>query len=551
MKRTDMPLAWVQELQGNSLVQVGAFLFAVVALLVTFGCATPPPATLVVDVQGQGSVDPTGGQYAPGSEVTLTATPETGWQFDHWEGDGLTGSQANPTTVTMDSDATITAVFAEAQYTLTVTEEGQGQVTSDPSGGTYDVGTSVQLTAVAAEGWRFDHWKGHLSGSDSPATVVVDQNKSVTAVFLQKSATPTFDPNGGTFETLPVSVAISCSTASATIRYTTDGLDPTPYYGTQYQGSEIELRETTTVKAIAYKDGMAQSEVASATFTFASAWQTVNSPTSEPLYDIWGSGAADVFAVGYRGSIAHFDGSSWTSMDSGTLRALSAVWGSGPNNVFAVGSGGTILHYAGTDWSPMDSGTTWDLTDVWGSGPNDIFVVGGYYYAPPVDDFDSLVLHYDGTSWTPMDSGASLILNCVWGAGPDTVFVGGSINVILLYNGATWKKTSSEAITPAAIWGSAADDVYAVGHHCAIEHYDGSGWTQISQGVTGGFNDVWGSGPNDVYTVGHTCTIMHFDGAQWQEMVSPTAAELEGVWGSGPNDVHAVGAAGTILRYQP
>jgi len=45
-------------------------------------------------------------------------------------------------------------------------------------------------------------------------------------------------------------------------------------------------------------------------------------------------------------------------MSSGTTARLSSVWGNAPSDVFAVGARGTILHYDGTDWSAMSIGTT-------------------------------------------------------------------------------------------------------------------------------------------------------------------------------------------------
>jgi hypothetical protein len=48
--------------------------------------------------------------FAARAECTLTATPDAGWRFDHWEGD-LTESQ-NPLSVAMPVNTTMTAVFA-------------------------------------------------------------------------------------------------------------------------------------------------------------------------------------------------------------------------------------------------------------------------------------------------------------------------------------------------------------------------------------------------------------------------------------------------------
>jgi len=79
----------------------------------------------------------------------------------------------------------------------------------------------------------------------------------------QTVATPTFFPAGGTYDA-PQSVSISCSTSGATIRYTTDGSTPnanSPQYTVPFTVSS-----TTTIKAIAIKEGMNNSAVATATY---------------------------------------------------------------------------------------------------------------------------------------------------------------------------------------------------------------------------------------------------------------------------------------------
>jgi len=47
----------------------------------------------------------------------------------------------------------------------------------------------VTLTATAAAGWHFDRWEGALVGSTNPATLLMDGNKAVTAVFVQDQYT--------------------------------------------------------------------------------------------------------------------------------------------------------------------------------------------------------------------------------------------------------------------------------------------------------------------------------------------------------------------------
>ncbi len=150
--------------------------------------------TLTTNTVGNGSIslNPSGGTYPDGTVVTLTASPDPGWQFDGWSG-AVTGT-TNPISLTMDANKSVTATFSEIpviQYTLTVGTVGTGSVALSPTGGVYDDGTVVTLTATAGSGWQFDNWSGALSGSTNPTTITMDANKSVTANFSEIPTTYT------------------------------------------------------------------------------------------------------------------------------------------------------------------------------------------------------------------------------------------------------------------------------------------------------------------------------------------------------------------------
>ncbi len=101
------------------------------------------------------------------------------------------------------------------------------------------------------------------------------------------------------------------------------------------------------------------SSASAATVVSPDGWGWQNPlPQGNKLYGVWGSSATDVFAVGYVGTILHYNGSAWSAMSSGTTEYLHGVWGSSAIDVFAVGISGTILHYNGSAWSAMTSGTT-------------------------------------------------------------------------------------------------------------------------------------------------------------------------------------------------
>lgn len=73
-------------------------------------------------------------------------------------------------------------------YTITTSTsptEG-GSVAYAPSGSPQDEGTSLTFTATPAEGYLFSQWQGDLSGSVNPATMVLNKNVSVTAMFEKR-----------------------------------------------------------------------------------------------------------------------------------------------------------------------------------------------------------------------------------------------------------------------------------------------------------------------------------------------------------------------------
>lgn len=81
-------------------------------------------------------------------------------------------------------------------------------------------------------------------------------------------ATPTFNPVGGTYYEAQL-VTISCATEGASIFYTLDGTNPTES-STVYTEA-ISISQTTTVKAIAVKEGYLNSGIASATYIISDA----------------------------------------------------------------------------------------------------------------------------------------------------------------------------------------------------------------------------------------------------------------------------------------
>ena len=91
-------------------------------------------------------------------------------------------------------------------------------------------------------------------------------------------AKPTLIPSDATTATLYVIVRITTRTAGAYLRYTLDGSTPTggsSGNGTQIEAASGKIEFTVgprekTLKAVAYKEGLADSPVAEATYVYQS-----------------------------------------------------------------------------------------------------------------------------------------------------------------------------------------------------------------------------------------------------------------------------------------
>lgn len=86
-------------------------------------------------------------------------------------------------------------------------------------------------------------------------------------------ATPLITPGSSFGNVAAVSVTITCATNGATIRYTTNGSDPTS--GSTVYSGPVSVATTTTVKARAFLSGYNDSGIAANTYSFGMAQLTV------------------------------------------------------------------------------------------------------------------------------------------------------------------------------------------------------------------------------------------------------------------------------------
>ena len=108
-----------------------------------------------------------------------------------------------------------------------------------------------------------------------------------TPISLSRVVSPVMSPGGGTYDS-DQDVALTCETSGATIRYTTDGSDPTEsstVYSTPI--SVAGIGTSMTIKAYATKAGMLDSTISTGTYSIQSvAIAGITSSTSNGTYGI-------------------------------------------------------------------------------------------------------------------------------------------------------------------------------------------------------------------------------------------------------------------------
>ena len=135
------------------------------------------PYTYTITAVGTAHGEVSGaGTYNYGTQVTLTAIPNTGYHFTQWSD----GNTANPRTIVADQDSTFAAEFAIDTYQITVVYDMKKGLVS--GGGSYEYGTRVRLEAEPNSGYLFSQWSD--GKTYNPYIFIALEDLTLEAVFI-------------------------------------------------------------------------------------------------------------------------------------------------------------------------------------------------------------------------------------------------------------------------------------------------------------------------------------------------------------------------------
>lgn len=227
----------------------------------------------------KGTVSPAGQTVEHGANATVVATPKAAYNFAGWY-NGTTKVSSNASyTFAVTANISLTAKFTIKTFTTTTANSTGGTASVNKSSVEY--GGSAIWTATPSTDYNFSKWSN--GSTANPLTVSnITANTHITPVFVLKSYTVTWNPNGGS-----VSPTSTTKTHGSTL-----GTLPTPTRAADVQytytfkgwftaatgGTQVSASTTVTKDVTYYAQWTATPR--SYTFTFNANGGRTPSPSS-------------------------------------------------------------------------------------------------------------------------------------------------------------------------------------------------------------------------------------------------------------------------------
>ena len=249
---------------------------------------------------------------------------------------------------------------------------------------------------------------------------------------------------------------------------TTGVPDPRPYNLAEWNGTSWSLRKV----AVATPYGSA----------------------TTPIYGIFSFSATDIWLL--AGFPVHGDGTTWNEYDLVNMGILTqndgyirGAWGSSSKDMYFIGTKGTIVHYDGTNWKKIQTGTALDMQAIWGgydqkTSEYQILALASNPFTFPEG---KLLLQLNGSTATAIaDSGLAPSLMGLWFIPSECYYiVGDGIYQKSILGDPMW--SSLPLLTTfytSNARGNSPIDVFIVGSFGECLHWNGKSWRSFFN-VTG------------------------------------------------------------------
>lgn len=469
----------------------------------------------------------------------------------------LAGCPTSDDVTVPEVDNTIASVLISLGYDNDPPKAGKVlTATAKNASGDYVSGVSYQWKRGDSETGAFSDIVGAGNSGYTPTSndadkyIKVEATNSSTPVLVLSGSVGPVDANqvdalkasaSGTI-LKDQAIKLTTETASAIIYYTLDGTTPTSS-STRYDswGTGIKISSSCTLKAIAQKSGLNDSEVLTVEYTViplptfslvSSSLPTFNSSARAITY------GNNLFVAGSNGLAWSTNGTSWTAA-TGTGASI-GVYGItyGNNRFVAVGRYGYISYSVdGKSWTKVDG-----LFDV-GGIINDVAYGGGKYVAVGRELIDSAAPVWeaktaystDGETWTIVDTpsfGDSEIMGVTYGAGK-FIAVGENGKMEYSADGTVWSPVSDPKFGTNTVYGityggpAGSEKFVAVGRasyggYARAYSSDGITWEAVSDTILSGAlakpNRVAWGGNKFIAVAGEGVMLVSADGISWLKM---------------------------------
>ena len=353
----------------------------------------------------KGTVSPAGQTVEHGANATVVATPKAAYNFAGWY-NGTTKVSSNASyTFAVTANISLTAKFTIKTFTTTTANSTGGTASVNKSSVEY--GGSAIWTATPSTGYNFSKWSN--SSTANPLTVSnITANTHITPVFVLKSYTVTWNPNGGS-----VSPTSTTKTHGSTL-----GTLPTPTRAADVQytytfkgwftattgGTQISASTTVTGNVTYYAQWTATPRSYTATFNGNGG----GTPSPSTITKTYGSELGTLPTCSRTG----YTFLGWYTASSGGTKISSTTKITG-----------TVTYYA--QWSINSYTLTYNVNGGNAVSPASKSVQYGSAYGtlPTPTKFSDAEYTYAFAGWyTAASGGTQVTANTTMGAGNTTIY---------------------------------------------------------------------------------------------------------------------------------